>query len=110
VADATCPVPGSAFTGFSQGGVPIVNAFNYVNFKFRLAFDPGPGNGYVGVNYDQYGGQILSALKILGYSVSHALADFAVRDGNGGYNPSFPSFWWDQTVIIPGLPTPHNGL
>jgi len=108
--DATCPTPGAAFTGFTRGGVPIVNEFNYESFKFRLAFDPGPGNGYVDVNYDQYAGQTLSALKILGYNVAHALSDFATRDGNGGYNPTLPSNWWDPTVIIPGLPTPHNGL
>jgi hypothetical protein len=107
---ATCPTPGAAFTGFTRGGVPVVNEFNYENWKFRLSFDPGPGQGYADTGYDQYGGQTLSALKILGYSVPHALADFAARDGNGGYNPMLPSNWWDQTVIIPGLPTPHNGL
>jgi hypothetical protein len=108
--DATCPTPGAAFTGFSRGGVPVVNEFNYEQFKYRLSFDPGPGQGYVDSGYDQYGGQTISALKILGYSVPNALADFAARDGNGGYNPTLPSNWWDQTVIIPGLPTPHNGL
>jgi hypothetical protein len=116
--DATCPTPGAAFTGFSRGGVTVTNERDYM-FKFRLTFDPGPGNGYVDSGYDQYAGQTLSALKILGYSVPHALADFAARDGgntvgaaspSGGYNSSLPSNWWDQTVIIPGLPTPHNGL
>jgi hypothetical protein len=108
--DATCPTPGAAFTGFTRGGVPVTNESNYEQFKYRLSFDPGPGNGYVDPTYDQYAGQTLSALKILGYSVPNALADFAVRDGNGGYNPTLPSNWWDPTVIIPGLPTPHNGL
>jgi len=108
--DATCPTPGAAFTGFSRGGVPVVNEFNYEQFKYRLSFDPGPGQGYVDSGYDQYAGQTLSALKILGYNVAHALSDFATRDGNGGYNPTLPSNWWDPTVIIPGLPTPHNGL
>jgi hypothetical protein len=108
--DATCPTPGAAFTGFTRGGVPVTNEFGYEQFKYRLSFDPGPGNGYVDPTYDQYAGQTLSALKILGYSVPNALADFAVRDGNGGYNPTLPSNWWDPTVIIPGLPTPHNGL
>ena len=108
--DATCPTPGAAFTGFTRGGVPVTNEFGYEQFKYRVAFDPGPGNGYADLNYDQYGGQTLNALKILGYSVPNALADFAVRDGNGGYNPTLPSNWWDPTVIILGLPTPHNGL
>jgi hypothetical protein len=108
--DATCPTPGAAFTGFTRGGVPVVNEFNYEQFKYRLSFDPGPGQGYVDSGYDQYAGQTISALKILGYNVAHALSDFAARDGNGGYNPTLPSNWWDQTVIIPGLPTPHNGL
>jgi hypothetical protein len=108
--DATCPVPGAAFTGFTRGGVPVVNEFGYEGPKWRPQFDPGPGQGYYSVNYIQYGGQSINALHILGYNVSNALADFASRAGNAYYNPSLPSFWWDQTVVIPGLPTPHNGL
>jgi hypothetical protein len=116
---STCPTPGAAFTDFTQGGASLAGFNNYVNFKYRLQFDPGPGHGYADPNYDQNGGQTLSALKILGYSVPHALADFASRDGanttggaspSGGYNSSYPSWWWDQTVVIPGLPTPVNGL
>ena len=26
------------------------------------------------------------------------------------YNVALPSLWWDPTVVVPGLPTPHNGL
>jgi hypothetical protein len=109
-ADATCPVPGQAFTGFTQGGVPLNNVFNTYEFKYRLQFDPGAGAGYSSPGYDQYGGQVINGLHILGYNVTHALADFAFRDGNGGYNPALPSNWWDPTVVIPGLPAPHNGL
>jgi hypothetical protein len=66
---STCPTPGAAFTGFTRGGVPVVNEFNYDQFKYRPQHDPGAGAGYSDLNYVQYGGQTLSALKILGYSV-----------------------------------------
>jgi len=108
--DATCPTPGAAFTGFSRGGVPVINEIQTEAWKFRLAYDPGAGAGYSSVNYDQYGGQIINGLHILGYDVTHALADFAFRDGNGGYNAALPSNWWDPSIVIPGLPTAHNGL
>ena len=26
------------------------------------------------------------------------------------YNVALPSLWWDPTVMVPGLPMPHNGL
>jgi hypothetical protein len=108
--DSTCPVPGQAFTGFTIGGVPQNNVFNTFESKYRLSYDPGAGAGYSSPGYDQYGGQVINGLHILGYNVAHALADFAFRDGNGGYNPALPSNWWDPTVTIPGLPAPHNGL
>ena len=108
--DATCPTPGAAFTGFTRGGNPVVNEFNTENFQFHLQYDPGPGAGYADPNYDQYTGQVINGLHILGYSVPHAMADFAMRDGNGGYNTGLPSMWWDPTVVIPGLPAAINGL
>jgi hypothetical protein len=108
--DATCPTPGAAFTGFTRGGVPITNEYNVLQLNLRPTYDPGPGAGYSDPNYDKYSGQVLNGLHIAGYSVPHATADFSSRDGNGGYNPSYPSFWWDPSIVIPGLPAPHNGL
>ena len=108
--DATCPTPGAAFTGFTRAGVPIVNEFGYNQPKYRVSFDPGPGNGYANPNYVQYGGQTINGLHVLGYNVTHATSDFNTRAGTGYYNPAMPSYWWDPTVTIPGLPTPHNGL
>jgi hypothetical protein len=108
--DATCPTPGAAFTGFTRSGTPITNEFTYDQPKYRLAYDPGPGNGYANLNYVQYGGQTINGLHILGYNVSHATSDFNTRAGIGYYNPAMPSYWWDPTIVIPGLPTPHNGL
>jgi hypothetical protein len=104
-----CPVADGAFTGFTRGGVPIVSESGD-NPKYRFQYDPGHLGGYISPNYEQYGGQCINALHILGYNVTHALADFAFRDGNMGYNSTLPSNWWDPTVVIPGLPTPVNGL
>jgi hypothetical protein len=91
--------------------VIVANEFDSSNLiKYRLSFDPGANGGYVDVNYDQYGGQNICGLKILGFNVTHAVADFAFRDGGGGYQPQLPSNNWDCTVVIPGVPTPHNAF
>ena len=59
-------------------------------------------------------GDIHSMLNshVLGYNVTHAMSDFAVRANPpvAYYNVALPSLWWDPTVVVPGLPTPHNGL
>jgi hypothetical protein len=107
---ATCPTPGAAFTGFSHGGVPVQNSFRVETAKFRPQYDPGPGQGYDDNNYTQAIGQMMSGLYILGYNVAHAKADFAVRAGTAFYNPVLPSFWWDTTVVVPGLPAPVNSI
>jgi hypothetical protein len=104
-----CPVADGAFTGFTRGGVPIVSESGD-NPKYRFQYDPGHLAGYISPNYEQYGGQCINALHILGYNVTHALADFAFRDGNLYYNPNLPSNWWDPSVVVPGLPTAVNGL
>jgi hypothetical protein len=108
--DATCPTPGAAFTGFTRGGVPVVNEMGYDEPKYRLQYDPGPGQGYADPNYVQYGGQTINGLHILGHSVPNAMSDFNARAGTGYYQSGLPSNWWDPSVVIPGLPTPHNGL
>jgi hypothetical protein len=105
-----CPVAGAAFTGFTKGGVPVVNEFGVEGPKWRPQFDPGACSGYPAVNYVQYAGNAINALNILGYKVSHAMADFNFRCGPQYYKLMLPSFNWDPTVVVPGLPTPHNGL
>ena len=106
--DATCPTPGGAFTGFTRGGVPVVNEIAGETPKYRLSYDPGPGQGYQDNNYTQYAGQLINGLNVLGYSVTHAMSDFSMRGGPGYYNPQMPSFWWDPTIVVPGLPAPVN--
>jgi len=106
-----CPTAGGPFTSFTRGNVPITLPENGHWPKFRLAYDPGPGQSYIDPNYAQYGGQTIVGLSILGYNVSHATSDFATRcPGSSCYNPTMPSFWWDPTIVVPGLPTPVNGL
>jgi hypothetical protein len=108
---AQCPVANGPWTGFTRGGVPITLPENGHNPKFRFQYDPGPGQGYVNNNYSQYGGQTINGLAVLGFNISHALSDFAARCPPGAcYNPAMPSNWWDPTIVVPGLPTPHNGL
>jgi hypothetical protein len=107
-----CPTAGAAFTGFTRGGAPVVNEIGTAleNPLWRLQFDPGPCQGYANPNYVKYGGNAINALNILGYNVTHALADFNARCGSQYYNNALASFNWDPTVVIPGLPTPQNGL
>jgi hypothetical protein len=105
---AQCPVAGGPFTGFTRGGVPIANEIRGETMRYRLAYDPGAGGRFSSPNYEQYGGQNITGLHILGYNVTHALSDFATRGGQ--YNSQLPINWWDPTIVIPGLPTPVNGL
>jgi len=102
-----CPTAGAAFTGFTRGGVPISNE-NSDTLKLRLSYDPGAGGGYSSPNYMQYGGQKINGLHIAGYDVTHAMNAWDTR--GGGYNDQLPINNWDRTVVIPGLPTPVNGL
>jgi hypothetical protein len=110
-----CPTAGGPFTSFTRGGTSISIPENGHWPKFRLQFDPGTNSNYIDPNYSQYGGQTINGLAILGYNVSHATSDFNTRCGplpNGAdcYNPALLSNWWDPTIVVPGLPTPVNGL
>jgi hypothetical protein len=105
---AQCPVAGAAFTDFTRGGVSIAGE-TQEQFKYRPLMDPGPGQGFVNNGYTQYGGQNINALHILGYDVSHAMANYNIRAGTAFYNSSLPSEWWDPSVVVPGLPPAHNG-
>ena len=107
---AQCPVAGAAFIDFTRAGASITNETNFEQYKYRLSFDPGPGQGYADPNYVQYVGQTINGLRILGYNVAHALSDFTTRGGPGYYNSAQPSNFWDSTITIPGLPMPRNGL
>jgi hypothetical protein len=106
---AQCPVAGQAFTGFTRGGAPVTNEFGE-NPKYRFSYDPGPGQGYVNNDYAAYAGQTINGLKILGYNVAHATADFNTRTGGPPYHSDAPSFWWDPTIVVPGLPVPVNSI
>jgi hypothetical protein len=100
--DATCPSPGTgAFTGFTRGGTPVIVG-EQESIIYRPTYDPGAGNGYADGNYVGYGGEIISGLQILGYGVSHALADFTARAGTAYYDSGkVPSQWWDLNVVVP---------
>jgi hypothetical protein len=108
---AQCPVAGQAFTGFTRGGVLQENVFESEFPKFRFQFDPGPGHGYEDFGYGKYIGNVINALHILGYNVSHATADYASRcPTDSCYVYAEPSFWWDPTIVVPGLPAPINAI
>ncbi len=107
--DATCPTPGAAFTDFTRGGVSIAGETGE-QFKYRPLLDPGPGAGFFNNGYTQYEGQTIIGLNVLGYDIAHALSNFNIRAGNSYYNSSLPSEWWDPSIVVPGLPAPHNGL
>jgi hypothetical protein len=108
---AQCPVAGQGFTGFTSGGAPLTGFFGTnLAMSARPQFDPGANAGYEDTLYDQYAGQMGNGLQIAGFDVTHAQADFAFRDGGGGYNPASPSFNWDPTVVVPGLPTAVNSV
>ena len=74
--------------------------------RLRPQYDPGPGGGYSDPNYVQYAGETFNGLQILGYDVSHAQSEWAARatPASAYYNAALPSFWWDPTVVVPGLP------
>jgi hypothetical protein len=110
-----CPTAGGPFTSFTRGGVTIATPETGEWPKFRLQYDPGPNDSYIDPTYAPNGSQTINGLSVLGYAVSNATASFNSRCGplpNGGdcQNPSLPSFNWDPTVVVPGLPTPVNGL
>jgi hypothetical protein len=108
---AQCPVAGQAFTGFTRGGVLQENAYLGEYPKYRFRFDPGPGQGYDDFGYGKYIGNVINALHILGYNVSHATADYASRcPTDSCYVYAEPSFWWDPTIVVPGLPAPINAI
>ena len=97
--DTTCPTPGAAFTGFTRGGVPLVESGELL--VYRLNYNP--PTGYVG-NYARYGGQTLGLLKVLGQNVTNAISIFNARGGPGSFVPQYPIQWLDDTIVVPGLP------
>jgi hypothetical protein len=107
---AQCPVAGQAFTGFTSGGVPLTGNPG-LTVNTRPTFDPGPGMGYQNNTYAMYASQMSNGLQVAGFNVTHAQADLLSRLGSNLINvPTGPSWGWDPTVVIPGLPTPVNGL
>jgi hypothetical protein len=103
-----CPVAGQAFTSFTSGGMPYTGSLTAVNS--RPSFDPGPGQGYHNQGYTMYANQMGNGLKIAGFDVHLEQADMLSRVGTNTFNlPTEPSWAWDPTMVIPGLPTAING-
>lgn len=107
-----CPAAGGPFTGFSQGGVAITsNLYPYFP-KLRFFYDPGQNSGGVNNNEGYAWGQIVNGLTILGYATSHATTNMLFYCGtpNGPIcnNTNLPSYWWDPTIVVPGLPAAVN--
>jgi len=90
--------PGVAFLGFTRYGVPVID--NSLSLAVRPQY--APATGYFSYNYTGYGGEIINALKILGYNVNPAYNISIARGMNSSYNSSkAPSQWWDVNVIVP---------
>jgi hypothetical protein len=106
-----CPTAGGAFTGFTRNGAAITNDTGIAVYRFQ--YDPGQGVGYLNPNYAKYLGMVANSLTVLGHSTTHVMANFASRcnlpsDTGGCYNTSYPSWWWDPTIVVPGLPQAVN--
>jgi hypothetical protein len=104
-----CPTAGGPFVDFTRNGVSVAGE-NNEQWKYRPLSDPGPGAGFVDNNYTKYGGATINGLNVLGYSVANATGAFNTRAGAAYYNSNVPSWWWDPTIMVPGLPAAHNGL
>jgi hypothetical protein len=101
---ATCPTPGAAFTGFTRNGTPITNfpdSGNAIIYRPDPVTGYNPPTDYADGTYAPYGGEVMHGLKILGQDVSHALSIFAARGGESSYNSSYPSQWWDTSIVVP---------
>ena len=96
--DASCPKPGSAFIDFTRGGTSIAGETQEL-IIYRPSYDP--GTGYARFTYVPNAGEVMHGLKILGQDVSNALSIFAARGGESSYNSSYPSQWWDTTIVVP---------
>jgi hypothetical protein len=104
-----CPVAGQAFTGFTSNGVPLTGNPG-LSMAARPTVDPGPLQGYQNQGYVMYANQMGNGLNIAGFDVSHEQADMLSREGTSTFNlPTGPSWAWDPTVVIPGLPPAVNG-
>ncbi len=96
--DASCPTPGAAFKDFTRAGTSIAGETQEL-IIYRASYDP--GTGYARFTYVPYGGEVMHGLKILGQDVSNALSIFAARGGESSYNSSYPSQWWDTSIVVP---------
>jgi hypothetical protein len=105
-----CPTAGAAFNGFTRGGVPVTNEFGDLATDIRPQYDPGPCQGYVSPDYTQYAGNINQGLYILGYNVSHMMADWNARCGDNYYQNTLGSVNWDRSVVIQGVPAAVSTL
>jgi hypothetical protein len=69
-----------------------------------MHYNPGAGVGYADNNYTKYGGTVMNGLRVLGYDAPDARAAFVAQNGAAQYNPSYPGWNWDSTVVVPGNP------
>jgi hypothetical protein len=76
--------PGVAFLGFTRYGVPVID--NSLSLAVRPQY--APATGYFSYNYTGYGGEIINALKILGYNVNPAYNISIARGITSSYNSS----------------------
>jgi hypothetical protein len=90
--------PGVAFPGFTRNGVPIDD--NTIALAVRPQY--APPTDYFSYNYKGYGGEIINALKVLGYNVNSAYDISIARGLNSSYNSATaPSQWWDIHLVVP---------
>ena len=98
-----CPTAGGPFTDLTRGGMSIAGETQDL-LIYRLQYNPGPGIGYADNNYTKYGGTVMNGLRVLGYDAPDARAAFVTQGGATFYNPSYPGWNWDSTVVVPGSP------
>ena len=105
---AQCPVAGGPFTGYTQAGVAMAATdASYLPYpKMRFNWEPpvAAGSDYFSPHYTSYMGQGMAAEMIMGYDVSHALADLDLRAPVSQFNTTTPQYNWDRNVVVPGLP------
>jgi hypothetical protein len=101
--DATCPAPGAPFTAFTRAGISIAGETGEA-FLYHLSYDP--HLDYVDPTYTPYLGMIIYGLEVLGYNVTHTLADFLVRTGGIEWDSGQPSQRWDASITVPGSTLP----
>jgi len=90
--------PGVPFNSYTRGGSPLNDSAIALIARPQYA----PATGYREHNYTGYMGEIISALKISGYSVNRAYAIGVARGIPSSYDSATkPSQKWDATIVVP---------